>query len=125
MKTILLWDPRFPARSPARLTLPDDIASACVRAGVAASADPSLQSALAAGIGLSPAAPVEVQLQHGNVPKLARVILPLSVAQLAIAAGIAAPIGGSIVVLNLPANVILGDDGLPLITENDAYILTE
>jgi len=92
MKKVLLWDPRFPARAPERLTLADDVASAAVRAGVAAAADPAEQGALASGAVVSAGFPVEVILHHGAALDLAcHVTLPLAVAQVAYAAGIATP----------------------------------
>lgn len=93
MKTILLWDRRFPTRAPTRLTLDDALASACVRAGVAAAADPAEQGALSAGDALDPGAPVEVVLQHGPPQRLARVIVPASVAAVGVGLGVCAPIG--------------------------------
>jgi hypothetical protein len=88
MKKVLLWDPRFPARAPERLTLADDLASAAVRAGVAAAADPAEQGALASGGTVSSAFPVEVLIQHGTTGShQRRVTLPLEVAQIAVAAG--------------------------------------
>lgn len=96
MKTILLWDLRFPMRAPTRLTLDDALASACVRAGVAAAADPAEQGALSAGAALDPGAPVEVVVQHGPPQRLARVIVPASVAAVGVGLGICAPTGDPI-----------------------------
>ena len=97
MKKILLWDPRFPARAPDRLTLADDLASAIVRSGVGCAADPAEQGALANGAPVDASGLVLVTLQHGpTLSGLRRVWLPLAVAQVAIAAGTAAPIGAPI-----------------------------
>ncbi|WP_156361281.1 SGNH/GDSL hydrolase family protein [Sphingomonas sp. Leaf257] len=101
MKTILLFDPRFPLNHPRRLTVADEIASAAVRAGVAAAANPSEAGALATGSPLSQADITEVILQHGATnTALARVFVPLSVAQvgagLGMLAAVGRPIAGSI-----------------------------
>jgi hypothetical protein len=99
MKTILLWDRRFPERRPRRLILADAIASAAVRAGVAAPANPGDYPTLAAGGALSADNPVEIMLQHGPMAaSLARVMVPMAVALVAIAAGTAASIGPAPVV---------------------------
>jgi hypothetical protein len=91
MKSILLWDLRFPDRDPLRLTLADEIASAAVRAGVAAAADPAEAGALAQGGALSGADPIDVVLQHGVAnERQRRVRVPLSVAQVAAGLGYAA-----------------------------------
>lgn len=97
MKTILLFDPRFPLKNPRRLTVADEIASAAVRAGVAAATNPSEAGALAAGAPLSQADMIEVVMQHGAAnTALARVFVPLSVAQVGAALGILATVGGPI-----------------------------
>lgn len=97
MKTILLFDPRFPLKAPRRLTVADEIASAAVRAGVAAATNPSEAGALAAGTPLSQADMIEVVMQHGAAnTALARVFVPLSVAQVGAALGILATVGGPI-----------------------------
>lgn len=93
MKTILLWDPRFPDRRPARLTVEDTVASAAVRAGVAAAADPAEAGALSAGGPLDPATLTEVVLQHGTGTSIRRVFLPYSVVLVGAAAGVLASIG--------------------------------
>ncbi|SEN16691.1 hypothetical protein SAMN05192583_2115 [Sphingomonas gellani] len=92
MKKILLFDNRFPDRKPHRLTVADEVASACVRAGVAAAADPAEAGALAAGGALDPGMLTEVVLQHGT-GQLARVFLPYSVVLVAAGLGLAASIG--------------------------------
>lgn len=94
MKTILLWDPRFPDRKPTRLMLDDALASACVRAGVAAAADPSEQGALATGAPIDPGSLVEVIVQHGPPQRITRVVMPAAVVAVGAALGICAPVGG-------------------------------
>lgn len=93
MKTILLWDPRFPDRRPARLTVEDTVASAAVRAGVAAAANPAEAGTLAAGGALDPGSLTEVALQHGSGKAIRRVFIPYSVALVGAAAGVLAAIG--------------------------------
>ena len=94
MKTILLWDPRFPDRTPSRLTLDDTVASAAVRAGVAAPANPADAATLLTGGPLDGSSLIEVVLQHGvNGDRLARVFVPTSVHQVALVTGKSAPTG--------------------------------
>ncbi len=93
MKTILLWDPRFPERHPARLTLEDTVASAAVRSGVATAANPAEAGALSAGGALDPGMMTEVVLQHGFGSLTRRVFLPYSVVMVGAAAGVLASIG--------------------------------
>ena len=93
MKTILLWDPRFPDRRPSRLTVEDAVASAAVRAGVAAAANPAEAGALSAGGALDPTMLTEVVLQHGPGTATRRVFLPYSVVMVGAAAGVLAAIG--------------------------------
>jgi hypothetical protein len=94
MKTILLWDLRFPANKPVRLTLDDAVASAAVRSGAAAAADPAQSGALNAGGALDPGMLTEVVLQHGvNGTAMSRVFLPYSVVLVGAAAGVLASIG--------------------------------
>jgi len=93
MKTILLWDPRFPDRRPARLTVEDTVASAAVRTGVAAAAHPAEADALSAGGALDPSMLTEVALQHGSGSATRRVFLPYSVVMVSAAAGVLASIG--------------------------------
>ncbi len=93
MKTILLWDPRFPDRRPARLTVEDTVASAAVRAGIAAAANPAEAGALSAGGALDPTMLTEVVLQHGPGTATRRVFLPYSVVMVGAAAGVLAAIG--------------------------------
>lgn len=98
MKQILLWDPRLPDAAPRRLTVDDRIASAAVRAGVAAPVDQRDFAELSAGGPLAAGDPVEVTLQVGVVPRMVRVMLPSAVAaiaeQFALAASVRRPIGG-------------------------------
>ncbi|MEG3169238.1 hypothetical protein U1737_13675 [Sphingomonas sp. LB3N6] len=94
MKTILLWDPRFPDRKPTRLTLDDAVAAAAVRSGVAAAANPAEAGELGAGGALDAGMPTEVMIQHGrNGGGLSRVFLPYSVVMVGALAGVLAAIG--------------------------------
>ncbi|QCB42993.1 hypothetical protein E5673_12835 [Sphingomonas sp. PAMC26645] len=93
MKTILLWDPRFPDRRPSRLTVEDTVASAAIRAGVAAAANPAEAGALSAGGALDPTMLTEVVLQHGSGGLTRRVFLPYSVVMVGALAGVLASIG--------------------------------
>lgn len=93
MKTILLWDPRFPDRRPARLTVEDSVASAAVRAGVAAAANPAEAGSLSAGVALDPGMLTEVALQHGSGSAIRRVFVPYSVALVGATAGVLAAVG--------------------------------
>lgn len=95
MKTILLWDARFPGRRPALLTLDDALASACVRAGVAAAANPADQAALAAGGALDPGGPIEVVLEVAPIKRLVRAVLPASVAAIGASLGLCASVSGA------------------------------
>lgn len=93
MKTILLWDPRFPDRRPSRLTLEDTVAAAAVRSGVAAAADPLEAGILSAGGPLDPTMLTEVVIQHGYSNATRRVFLPYSVVIIGAMAGVMAAIG--------------------------------
>ena len=88
MKSILLWDPRFPNAAPTRLSVHDDLASAAVRAGIAAAADPREAGALSTGAPVSSADPVLVVLQHGANKRLTSVSLPRSVAEVGATLGV-------------------------------------
>jgi hypothetical protein len=124
VKTILLWDMRFPERRPSRLTVADAVASACVRAGVAAAADPADAGTLSSGGALSGSGPVEVALQHGaGVQRTLRVALPLAAAQVAIAAGLAAATSPSAIVILIPANAILNASGGYVLNASGGYVL--
>ena len=92
MKTILLWDPRFPERRPARLSLDDAVASAAVRAGCATAANPAEAGLLGAGEPLDPGMLTEVVVQQAN-GTLRRAFLPYSVVIVGASAGIMASIG--------------------------------
>lgn len=93
MKTILLWDQRFPDRKPVRLVLDDAVASAAVRAGVATAANPSEAGALSAGGPLDPTMLTEVLIQHGYAGEVRRAFLPYSVVMIGALAGVLASIG--------------------------------
>ncbi len=93
MKTILLWDLRFPDRKPARLTVEDTIASAAVRSGAATAANPAEAGILAAGGPLDPSMLTEVVLQHGFAGATRRVFLPYSAVLVGALAGVLASIG--------------------------------
>lgn len=94
MKTILLWDPRFPLAAPVRLTIADEVASAFVRAGVAAAADPADAGALATGAPINPAEPTEIVIWSGWPARPVHVVVPRAAAAAAIQAGVAAVAGG-------------------------------
>jgi len=103
MKKILLWDMRFPKRDPIRLNVADTIASAIVRSGVGAAADPADAGALSTGSALDPTMLTEVVLQHGAANNMtARVFLPYSVVLVGAAAGMLASIGTPIAGLPAP-----------------------
>lgn len=123
MKTILLWDPRFPDRRPHRLTVADEIASAAVRAGVAAPADPVDAGILAGGSVLDPGSPTEVVLQHGRAgTAMARVMLPASVVSIGFGLGlIAVPMVGSGPGL-IPKTAITFSNGEPLQFTDGTYL---
>ncbi len=94
MKTILLWDLRFPLAAPVLLTIADEVASAFVRAGVAAAADPADAGALAAGAPIDPAEPTGIVIWSGWPPRPVHVVVPRAAAAAAIDAGVAAIGGG-------------------------------
>ncbi len=122
MKTILLWDPRFPDRRPSRLTVEDTVASAAVRAGVAAAANPAEAGALSAGGALDPTMLTEVVLQHGSGSATRRVFLPYSVVMVGAAAGVLAAIGTPIPggVTPTPTPTLTLSAASPLIASNAA-----
>jgi hypothetical protein len=94
MKTILLWDRRDLAKAPVRLTIADELASAAVRAGVAAPVNPAETAALLAGGPLlESGSTVDAVIELGAGGQTARVALPLSVAQAGLASGKVAGIG--------------------------------
>lgn len=92
MKTILLWDSRFPNRKPARLTVDDAVASAAVRSGCATAANPAEAGILGAGEPLDPTMLTEVVMQQAD-GTLRRVFLPYSVVMVGASVGIMASIG--------------------------------
>lgn len=94
MKVVLVWDPRFLAQKAARLMLDDRLASAAVRAGVAAAVDPAEQADLAAGAPLDPGSLTDAIVQHGPAKRPVRVVLPASVIAVGVALGIAAAASG-------------------------------
>lgn len=93
MKSILLWDPRFPDHRPHRLSVDDAVASAAVRSGVAAAANSAQAGELSAGGPLDPGMLTEVVIQHGASGATRRVFLPYSVVMVGAAAGVLASIG--------------------------------
>lgn len=100
MKSILLWDGRFPDRAPERVSVEDAVASAAVRSGVAAAANAAEAGELSAGGPLDPGMLTEVVIQHGASGAMRRVFLPYSVVMVGAAAGVLAwirtPIGSGI-----------------------------
>ncbi len=124
MKTILLWDPRFPDRRPARLTVEDTVASAAVRAGVAAAANPAEAGALSAGGALDPTMLTEVVIQHGSGNATRRVFLPYSVVMVGAAAGVLASIGtpipGGVTPTPTPTPTLTLSSAAPSIASNAA-----
>ena len=106
-KRILLWEPGFPDRTPVRLTVHDSIASALVRAGVAAAADPAEEGSLLSGGALSGATPTPVVLQHGAAEqRLSLLILPAAAAAIAIGLGLAASVGAATLVPTPPNSAL-------------------
>lgn len=89
MKTVLLWDSRFPDRRPSRLTIDDAVASLAVRSGVATAADPADAGVLSVGGIVSNGYPVEIALVHGVSSRTSQVVVPLAIARAAVAASIA------------------------------------
>lgn len=97
-KKIRLWDSRFPPDQqprPVEIEVDETVASAAVRAGVAAAADPADAGALSSGEAVSCASPVEMVIWSGPRRELVRVFLPAAVSAIAIAAGEGALIGSS------------------------------
>lgn len=126
MKKILLWDPRFPGRSPQRLEVDDAIASACVRATVAAAADPAEAGALGSGGTLSAADPVTILIQHGPGKVMRRVTVPDAVAVIAVATGLAAYTAARPVVAPaIPAPILVASYSGNLFTYNGATYANE
>lgn len=83
MKTILLWSPAAPGGDPERLELDDALASACVRAGVAAAADPAEAGVLSVGASISADDPVDVVFFTGTLATPVIVTVPRAVADIA------------------------------------------
>lgn len=95
-KKIRLWDSRFPPDQqprPIEIEVDEALASAAVRAGVAAAANPQDAGALSSGSALSSSDPVETVIWSGPRRQLVRVWLPAAVSAIAIAAGEGAGIG--------------------------------
>lgn len=95
MKTVLLWNPRVPVLAPVRLSLPDEVASALVRCGVAAAADPADQGALQAGGALAWDSLIEVVVEDGPLREIRRVLMPDAAVSIAASLGIAATVDGT------------------------------
>lgn len=100
---ILLWDPRFPIVSPDLLELPLEVASACVRAGVAAPVDPSQSAMLSSGGALDPGNLTEMVVWSGPPQTKKRVVMPAAVASIAAGAGVAASVGVPVAPAQQPA----------------------
>lgn len=122
MKTILLWDARFPERRPARLSVEDAVASAAVRAGVAAPAHFADAGALSTGGALDSTMLTEVVLQHGSGGATRRVFLPYSVVLVGAVAGVLVSIGTPIPdgVIPTPSPTIALSTITPSISANAA-----
>jgi hypothetical protein len=95
MKTILLFDARFRDRAPQRLRVADEIASAAVRSGAAAAADPAEHAGLVAGGTLDGGDLTEVVMEVAG-GRLVRAVLPLSVVMVGAQAGKLASIGRAV-----------------------------
>ncbi|WP_010545201.1 hypothetical protein [Sphingomonas elodea] len=93
MADILLWDQRFPDRHPRRLSVNDTLASAAVRAGVAAPVNQADFATLNAGGALDPATPTEIVVEDGFAKRMRRIVVPVSVAAIALSLGIGASVG--------------------------------
>lgn len=93
--TIIYFDPRFADRKRRLPDLPDAIASAFVRAGVAAPVDPSQFAALNVGGALDPLPVDEITMEVGG--RMVRLNVPASVSAVARGTGIAADVDGVIV----------------------------
>lgn len=105
MKDILLWDPRFPDRQPDRLSFADALASAAVRAGVAAPANPADFAVLNTGGALDPGTLTEIVVEDGFAKRMRRVVVPVSVAAIAVAQGVGAAVSASVIPTPTPTPV--------------------
>lgn len=116
MKTILLWDRRFADRPPQRLTVDDAIASAAVRAGVAAAADPADAALLATGAALDPGLATDVVLQTGVEGRtITRLLLPYSVVAASASSGLISLVGAPPVPTPVAQAVALTDGRISVI----------
>ncbi len=111
MKDILLWDQRFPEREPQRLSINDSLASAMVRSGAAAPVNSADYAALNVGGALSAATPTEIVVEDGFSKRMRRVIVPVSVAAIAVSLGVGA---------RVPGHVPIGGDPTPTPTPTPA-----
>lgn len=110
MKTILLWDPQVPGTPPVRLSVEDAIASAAVRAGVAAASDPADHAALMIGGPLDTYPLQEAVVQHGSRKAHRRLRLPRAVIAIGAALGLMAATGAWTPPAALPVAVPVGFD---------------
>lgn len=96
MKTILLWDQRYPDRPPHRMSVNDTFASAMVRAGLAAPIDPADFATLNVGGALDLSTPTEIALEDSVSKRMRRIYVPASVAAIAVSLGVGASTGRAI-----------------------------
>ena len=126
MKTIQLWDPRFPDRTPTRLSVVDALASAAVRAGVAAAVDPADYAVLRVGAAVDASDPIDVIVSNGPAQEPVRVTMPRAVAEEGALAGVVAGVDGAITgVTPPPGFLILVDSTGAVELDSDGAIFVE
>ena len=103
MKDILLWDSRLPNRDPRRLSVDDALASALVRAGVAAPLNQADFASLNLGGSLDPSNPTEIVVEDTFAKRMRRIVVPVSVAVIAVSLGLGAGVGGAVTLTPPPA----------------------
>lgn len=92
LTSVVYFDPVRDRASPRRLTVLTEVASAMVRAGVAAAVDPAETATLLVGGALDSGSLIAFMLVHGADNRTTRIMLPTSVAQVAVQAGAGAPV---------------------------------
>lgn len=116
MKRIKLWYPSH-ILQPHSLLLDDDIASALVRAGVAAAANPVEAGALGTGGALSAETPVTILVPEGAQGEPRRIVVPAAVAAIAASGGRAAIVAADVVITPTPSpSASFAPGGEPAIT---------